>query len=78
MTADQPPRRDAALVDDLLGPAAPQVTCEACFDLLDEYVDLELSGADAAARMPGMAAHLAGCPACREDHASLRDVARDA
>lgn len=53
----------------LLGPAGPEVTCEECFDLLDRYVELELAGADAA--VPGMRAHLEGCPACREDHDSL-------
>jgi hypothetical protein len=56
----------------LLGPAGTQVTCEACFELLDEYVELELAGEDADARIPGMRAHLEGCPACLEDHASLR------
>jgi hypothetical protein len=56
----------------LLGPTGPQVTCEECFELLDEYVDLEVSGHDADARVPGMRAHLEGCPACNEDHESLR------
>ena len=63
-------------VDRLLGPAGPQVTCETCFALLDEYVELELAGADADARIPGMRAHLEGCPACHEDHASLRDLVK--
>jgi len=62
--------------DRLLGPEGPEVSCEECFDLLDEYVDLELGGADADARLPGMAAHLDGCPACRSDHESLRDYVR--
>ena len=61
-----------ALVDRLLGPGEPEVTCEECFELLDEYVDLEARGADADARLPGMRAHLMGCPACHEDHESLR------
>jgi hypothetical protein len=43
-----------------------------CFERLDEYVELELGGADAEARVPGMGAHLEGCPACREEHESLR------
>ena len=60
------------LVARLLGPADPQVTCEACFELLDEYVDLELTGNDPDAHLPGMRAHLEGCPACHEDHESLR------
>ena len=58
----------------LLGPSGPEVACEDCFELLDEYVELELDGLDADARLPGMRAHLEGCPACREDHASLRDL----
>ena len=56
----------------LLGPAGPELTCEACFDELDRFVELELAGADAEAAVPGMLAHLEGCPACREDHESLR------
>jgi hypothetical protein len=55
----------------LLGPAAREVTCEQCFDLLDRYVDLELAGADADRALPGLRPHLEGCPACREDHESL-------
>ena len=58
----------------LLGPAGPQMTCEECFEHLDEYVDLELAGEDADARLAGMRAHLEGCPACHEDHKSLRDL----
>jgi anti-sigma factor RsiW len=60
----------------LLGPAGEELTCEQCFEHLDEYVDLELAGRDADAEIPGMSAHLEGCPACGEDHASLRDYVR--
>jgi hypothetical protein len=56
----------------LLGPGEPEVSCDACFDELDRYVDLEVAGADADAAVPGLRAHLAGCPACREDYESLR------
>ena len=59
----------------LLGPSGSEVSCEACFELLDEYVDLELAGEDPDARLPGMREHLQGCPACHEDHASLRALA---
>ena len=59
----------------LLGPTGPQVSCDECFERLDEYVELELEGADAEAQVPGMRAHLAGCPACREEHESLRELA---
>jgi hypothetical protein len=66
--------RDTGLIRRLLGPAGPEVTCDECFDRLDEYVDLEVAGEDADARLPGLRAHLEGCPACREDHDSLRDL----
>ena len=56
----------------LLGPAEQDIGCDACFDHLDRYVELELAGADADAAIPGLRAHLAGCPACREEHESLR------
>jgi len=62
------------LVARLLGPVGPEVTCDECFELLDQYVDLELAGEDADQRLPGVRAHLEGCPACREDHESLRDL----
>lgn len=56
----------------LLGPTGYQVTCDECFELLDEYVDLEASGKEADERLPSMRAHFDGCPACNEDHESLR------
>ena len=52
----------------LLGPGAPELTCEECFELLDVYVEL---GAAADAAIPGMRPHLRGCPACHEDHEDL-------
>ena len=60
-----------SLIAALLGPGEPELTCEDCFEHLDRYVDLQLAGAQADEAVPGMAAHLAGCPACLEDHASL-------
>jgi hypothetical protein len=55
----------------LLGPAGPEVGCDECFDQLDRYVEFELAGQDADAAIPGLRAHLEGCPACREEHESL-------
>ena len=59
------------LIERLLGPTGPELTCEQCFDELDRYVELELDGASADEQVPGMRAHLEGCPACDEDHDSL-------
>jgi hypothetical protein len=59
----------------LLGPAGPEVGCDACFDQLDRYVELELADEDADAAVPGLRAHLDGCPACREEYESLHALA---
>jgi anti-sigma factor RsiW len=56
----------------LLGPDGPEIGCDECFEQLDRYVELELAGKDADAAFPGLRAHLDGCPACREEHESLR------
>jgi hypothetical protein len=64
------PDRDRLLAR-LLGPAGPELTCEECFAQLDRYVELELAGEQPDRQVPGMRAHLEGCPACDEDHTSL-------
>ena len=66
---------DDRLLGRLLGPPGRQLTCEECFDELDRYVDAELDGRDADGEVPGMREHLAGCPACADDHESLREYA---
>ena len=64
------PELEQALVG-LFGPVGTDVGCDACFDELDRYVELEVAGRDADAAIPGLRAHLDGCPACREEHESL-------
>jgi hypothetical protein len=59
----------------LLGPAEHEVGCDECFEQIDRYVELELAGRDADTLVPGVRAHLDGCPACREEHESLRALA---
>jgi hypothetical protein len=67
----RPVNIDAARLAQMLGPAERELTCDQCFEELDRYVELELAGADADNTIPGLRAHLHGCPACREDHDSL-------
>jgi hypothetical protein len=69
----QPREREGAdrLLARALGPRGPELSCEQCFEELDRYVELEQAGSDADAAVPGMRAHLEGCPACEEDHRSL-------
>jgi hypothetical protein len=65
------------VLERLLGPGEPELGCDECFAELDRYVELELAGEDADAAIPGLRAHLAGCPACREEHESLYALLAD-
>ncbi|HZT54205.1 MAG TPA: hypothetical protein VE995_07465 [Gaiellaceae bacterium] len=66
-------RRDLEpILRQLLGSDEPEVDCDGCFAALDRYVELELAGEPVDALVPGLRAHLTGCPACAEEHASLR------
>jgi hypothetical protein len=47
------------------------VGCEEAMAVLHIYVDLVAAGEDAAARYPGVAAHLMACGPCEEDFAGL-------
>jgi hypothetical protein len=59
------------LLGRLLGPAEHEVGCDTCFEELDRFVELELQGADVEEAVPGLRAHLEGCPACHEEYESL-------
>ena len=45
------------------------MSCDECFDHLDEYV--ECAEADSFDWLPAMSSHLGGCQACREEAESL-------
>jgi hypothetical protein len=64
------------LLSRVLGPSDPELTCEECFAEIDRYAELLLAAADADRQVPGMLAHLEGCPACGEDLASLLALLR--
>jgi hypothetical protein len=70
MAMEQPDLKET--LSRFLGPLGPEVGCDECFAELDRYVELELGGTDADAVIPGLRAHLEGCPACGEEHESLR------
>jgi hypothetical protein len=67
---------DKISLDELLRADPADPGCEAGIEIIDEYVELELAGRDAAAQFPGLAAHLRCCPACRLDHDGILDAAR--
>jgi len=60
----------------IIGPAGAELGCDECFEHLDGYVELELTGARADLAMPALHAHLMGCSACRDDHDSLLTFVR--
>jgi hypothetical protein len=70
MTRPKQTERDR-LVALHIGPPGPELTCEECFEQLDRYVDLRLNNARPDDEIPGMRAHLEGCPACEEHYESL-------
>lgn len=63
-------------VDHLLATDDVDFGCAAGFAVLDQYVEAELAGGDAAGEFPGLAAHLRSCPACREDYLGLLEATR--
>ena len=67
---------DDTTIKRLLGPSEPEIQCDECFVRIDEYVEVELLGGAADEAVPGMRAHLQGCPACHEEYESLRELAR--
>lgn len=51
-----------------------EISCTECFDLTSRYVELEISGQNAAARMPELKQHLDQCRACRDEYETLREL----
>jgi hypothetical protein len=62
---------DNAIIARLLGSTEPEILCAECFEQLDIYVDAEVGHADQDVTVPGMRAHLEGCPACAEEYEGL-------
>lgn len=77
MSETPEPRPRAEMLARVLGPTAEELSCEECFEHLDRYVELSLAGERADELVPGMRAHLEGCPACAEDYESLHALASE-
>jgi len=58
MSTDDYKRRE--LIERLLGPTGYQLDCEECFELVNEYAELELVGIEAETLIPGLRTHLEG------------------
>ncbi len=62
------------LLENIQNTQEEEISCSECFDLASHFVEVELSGEDATARMPLLQQHLDQCPACRAEYETLRDL----
>lgn len=51
-----------------------EISCSECFNLVSHFVEVEVSGEDASAKMPHLVQHLAQCPACQQEYETLQDL----
>ena len=76
MTQQQQPRAiTRELLHSLTQDTEPWLSCDDCFELIDEYVERRL--ADPAYVNPAMATHLQACAACAEEAESLHALLVD-
>ncbi len=54
-----------------------EIGCDECFERLDRFVEMELSGLDAASAMPLVRDHLDKCGDCREEFEALLEALRE-
>jgi hypothetical protein len=62
----------AETIASLLADTSPYLSCDDCFARIDEYVERTLD--DPHHEDAAMKAHLAGCGACAEEAATLREL----
>ena len=48
-----------------------EIGCDECFEQVDRFIEMELSGLDAAQAMPLVQEHLEICGECREEYEAL-------
>lgn len=53
-----------------------EISCTECFDLVPQYVDLEIAGQVADKKLPRLRQHLNQCGVCREEYEALHDLAQ--
>ena len=55
-----------------------EISCVECFNLLDQYADLILDGADPKEIMPAVRQHLNNCPTCTDEFETLMLMIQEA
>jgi len=53
-----------------------ELTCGECFDEVDQFAEMELTGKNAAEAMPLVQEHLERCAGCKEEYEALLDALR--
>ena len=71
--SDQRPPLSSQAAHRLVLDTEPDLSCDACFALVDTYVEAML--ADPTYDRPAMRVHLSGCLACAEEARSLVELA---
>ncbi len=69
MTFDQQPFINAEQAERLVRDGGIWMSCDDCFDHLDEYIDMPRT--NDTDWLPAMTSHLSTCQACREEVESL-------
>ena len=60
-----------ALVREIAEVREVEIGCDECFEHVDRFIEMELSGLDAAQAMPLVQEHLEICGECREEFEAL-------
>ena len=60
-----------ALVREIAAAREVEIGCDECYEQLDRFVEMRLSGLDAAQAMPLVQEHLEICGECREEFEAL-------
>jgi hypothetical protein len=60
-----------AMARGIMTTRADEIGCAKCFEQMDQFVEMELAGRDAAEAMPLVQDHLERCGNCREEFEAL-------
>jgi len=61
----------------LAGTRADEIGCDECWDQLDRFAELELTGKEPAHSLPLVEDHLRRCGECREEYEALLAALKD-
>ena len=60
-----------ALIEEIVEVREEEIGCDECFEQVDHFIEMELSGLNAAQAMPLVQEHLEICGECREEFGVL-------